>query len=209
MMLFIIRNYQSQEFPYYNQISKNTLGFSISNNSFNSDLETLNKENIFLSSRSIYGLNYERIINNHFSLLGNIDWGELSSNNSSGNFESSIFKTSIENVFYFNKIYNNENKLSPYLSLGVGLLSFNSYTDILNENGFSYNYWDDGSIRDIPQSDTMTSVYLSRDYVYETKLNNDSMNYSNFSLFFPVSLGLIWKFKNLFNVKLFTRFNHI
>jgi len=208
-IFFFIKNYQSQELPNYNQISKNTFGLSITNSSFNGDLETLTKENIFLSTRFIYGLNYERTINHHFSLLSNISWGKLSSNNSFGNFESSIFQTSIENVFYFNKIYNNENKFSPYLSLGLGLLRFNSYTDILDENGFSYNYWDDGSIRDIPQSDSLTSAYLSRDYNYETKLENDSINYSNYSLFFPVSVGLLWKFKNLFNVKLFTTFNQL
>ena len=208
-IFFIIKNYQSQELPNYNQNPSNTLGLSIISSSFNGDIEKLNKENIFLSSRSTYGINYERIINNHLSILGNVNWGKLSSNNSFDNFESSIFQASLENVIYFNKIYNNLNKISPYLSLGVGVLRFNSYTDILNENGFSYNYWDDGSIRDIPQSDTSSSIYLSRDYTYETKLNNDSINYSNYSLFFPLSVGLLWKFKNLFNVKLFTTFNQL
>ena len=209
ILFLFIKNYQSQELPNYNQNLRNTFGVSITNSSFNGDIEILNKENFFLSSRFIYGLNYERTINHHFSVLTIINWGKLSSNNSIINFESSIFQTSVENVFYFNKIYNNENKLSPYLGLGVGLMRFESYSDLLNENGLPYNYWDDGSIRDVPQIDSLNSVYLSRDYVYETKLKNDSLNYSNYSLFLPVSVGFLWKFKNLFNVKLFTTFNYL
>ena len=208
-LFLFVKNYQSQKFPNYHQNSKNTFGLSISNSSFNGDIVKLTKENFLLSSRFIFGVNYERIIDHHFSILTNINWGKLSSNNSNINFESSIFQTSIENIIYFNKIYNNKNTLTPYFSLGVGIMRFESYSDLLNENGMSYNYWDDGSIRDIPQNDSLTSAYLSRDYNYETKLEDDSILYSNYSIFFPVSVGLLWKFKNLFNVKLFTTFNQL
>ena len=131
----------------------------------------------------------------------NVDWGKnYPATTHKINFESSIFQTSIENVFYLNKIYNNENKISPYLSLGVGLMRFESYSDLLDENGLSYNYWDDGSIRDVPQIDSLNSVYLSKygdNMFMKTKLEkNDSINYSNYSLFFPFLLDFLWKFKN-------------
>jgi hypothetical protein len=202
-------NYQSQELLSFDEISKNTFGISVTNNSVNSDLGTLNKENFFSASRPIYGFKYERVLNNHISFLYNVSWGKLSSNSSNENFESSIIQSSIENVFYFKNIPTRNDKLSPYFSLGIGGLRFNSYTDKLDENGFYYNYWDDGSIRDISQEDTISNIYLSRDYEYETKLKNDSINYSNYSLIIPASAGIVWNCNNLFNVKLFLTFNQL
>ena len=91
----------------------------------------------------------------------------------------------------------------------MGRLIFRSYADLLDKDGHYYNHWDDGSIRDVPQSDTILSSanYLSRDYEYETPVSNKSVKYGN--LYIPISIGLIWKFKNIFNAKLHLKYNQL
>ena len=139
----------------------------------------------------------------------NINWGQLSSNNATENFQSNILHTSIENIIYFNNVRSNQNKIIPFISLGFGRLVFLSYSDFLDHDGNFYNYWEDGSIRDIPQVDSMSNSanFLSRDYEYETSLNNDSINNGN--LYIPASIGFILKFKNVFNTKIFFTYNQL
>lgn len=135
--------------------------------------------------------------------------GQLSSNNSTQNFQATIVSSSIENIFYLRKIRDNQNKIIPFINLGIGRLVFRSYTDLLDKDGNYYNYWKDGSIRDIPQSDTMSisANFLTRDYEYETQIINDSGYFGN--LFIPASIGFLWKFKNVFNAKIFFTYNQL
>tara|TARA_B100000768_G_scaffold68159_1_gene65552 strand:- start:3356 stop:4177 length:822 start_codon:yes stop_codon:yes gene_type:complete len=139
----------------------------------------------------------------------NINWGQLSSNNSTRNFQATIVNASIENIFYLKKIKDNQNKIIPFISLGIGGLYFRTFTDLIDKNGNYYNYWDNGSIGDIPQNDTMSisANFLTRDYEYETQLSNDSVNFSNF--YIPASIGFMWKFKNVFNTKIFFTYNQL
>ena len=85
------------------------------------------------------------------------------------------------------------NKTLIFLSLI--LLQFNSYGDLLDENNVPYNYWSDGTIRNIAESDTNAgnASFLFRDYNYETGLYNDSINYKNYSFLAPITIGLKWK----------------
>ena len=135
---------------------------------------------LFINNRSSFGCFYEKNFFSNFSSSLNINWGKLSSNNSRQNFQSTILSASIENIFYLKKIRSNQNKIIPFITLGLGKIVFRSYSDILDQNGKYYNYWDDGSIRDISQGDTMSSSgnRLSRDYEFETEVSNDSVNRS-------------------------------
>ena len=164
---------------------------------------------LFINNRSSFGCFYEKNFFSNFSSSLNINWGKLSSNNSRQNFQSTILSASIENIFYLKKIRSNQNKITPFITLGLGKIVFRSYSDILDQNGKYYNYWDDGSIRDISQGDTMSSSSnrLSRDYEFETEVSNDSVNYGD--LYIPASIGLIWKFKNVFNAKIFLKYNQL
>jgi hypothetical protein len=133
----------------------------------------------------------------------------LSTNNTTQNFQSAIFFASIENIIYLKKIKSNENKIIPFITLGLGGLVFKSYSDILDQDGNYYNYWEDGSIRDIPQIDSLSNSanFLSRDYEYETPVSSDSVNFGN--LHIPASIGFLWKFKNVFNAKIFFTYNQL
>lgn len=49
--------------------------------------------------------------------------------------------------------------------------------------------------------------FLSRDYEYESPINTDTINYRN--LYLPASIGLLWKFKNIFNAKVYIKYNQL
>ena len=133
----------------------------------------------------------------------------MSTNNATENFQSTILHASIDNIIYLKKIRSNQNKIIPFITLGLGRLVFQSYSDLLDKDGNYYNYWEDGSIRDIPLTDSLSNSanFLSRDYVYETSVSNDSVNFGN--LYIPASIGFLWKFKNIFNSKIFFTYNQL
>jgi hypothetical protein len=167
------------------------------------------KPSLFINNRPSVGLFYERIFFSNLSTSLNMNWGQLSTNNATQNFQSTILHASIENIIYLRKIKSNENKIIPFITLGIGSLSFQSYSDFLDQNGNYYNYWEDGSIRDIPQVDSLPNSgnFLSRDYEYETSVSIDSVDYGN--LYIPATIGFLWKFKNVFNTKIFLSYNQL
>jgi len=167
------------------------------------------KPSLFINNRPSVGLFYERNFFSNFSTSLNINWGQLSTNNATENFQSTILHASIDNIIYLKKIRSNQNKIIPFISLGIGKLVFRSYSDFLDQDGNYYNYWEDGSIRDIPQVDSLSNSanFISRDYEYETSVSNDSVNYG--LTYFPASIGFLWKFKNVFNAKIFFTYNQL
>ena len=199
----------SQDFLNYNSLPKNSIGINYASTIFYGDILHFNKPSLFINNRPSVGVFYEKNFLSNFSTSLNINWGELSTNNATQNFESTILHASIENIIYFKKIRSNQNKIIPFISLGLGILVFQSYSDLLDKDGNYYNYWEDGSIRDIPSTDSLSNSanFLSRDYVYETSVSNDSVNFGN--LYIPASIGFLWKFKNVFNAKIFFNYNQL
>ena len=146
-------------------------------------MEYTTKPSLFINNRPSVGIFFERNFFSNFSTSLNINWGQLSTNNATQNFQSTILHASIENIIFLRKIRSNDNKIIPFIALGIGSLSFQSYSDFLDQNGNYYNYWEDGSIRDIPQVDSLSNSanILTRDYEYETSVSNDSVNYGTVS----------------------------
>ena len=87
--------------------------------------------------------------------------------------------------FLFNS--NEGKRFNPFAMLGISGLRSNTQSDLFDKNGIAYHYWNDGSIRDIPESfeNTSTAVKLTRDYSYET-----SLALGQKSLCFPIELGI-------------------
>lgn len=76
--------------------------------------------------------------------------------------------------------YKKQRKLIPYISIGFETFSFNSKADLMDSNGNIYNYWSDGTIRNIAEGSASEekSLILTRDYEYETdlrELDNDGL----------------------------------
>lgn len=76
--------------------------------------------------------------------------------------------------------YKEQRRLIPYISLGFEAFGFNSKADMYDAYGNKYNYWSDGTIRNVEEKpeNEMNSIILQRDYKYETDirtLNNDGL----------------------------------
>jgi len=109
------------------------------------------------------------------------------------NFESKIVQADLNLVLHLDNdfLFSRSSIFAPYLSAGIGYLKFNSYSDLIDKNGVKYNYWTDGTIRDLPDS-SVGGILLQRDYTYESKLN-DSSKYADNSLSIPLSFGVNFK----------------
>lgn len=109
------------------------------------------------------------------------------------NFESKIVQADLNLVLHFDNdfLFSRSSIFAPYLSAGVGYLKFDSYSDLTDKNGIKYNYWADGTIRDLPDS-TLGANILQRDYTYETKLN-DSAKYADNTISIPLTFGVNFK----------------
>lgn len=107
------------------------------------------------------------------------------------NFQSTIMGGGLNLYAFFDKLGEKEQPVSPYIHAGVGYLMFDSYGDLRDKNSSSYNYWSDGSIRNLEESaanDPLSST-IKRDYKYETKLNDTVANYARNTIYIPLGIG--------------------
>jgi len=116
-------------------------------------------------------------------------WGNLSYNQASvlkpENFRAQFNGTSFQlksNLFEIGETYST----TPFISAGIGILNYSSFTDKLDENGNTYYFWADGSIRDQPQLNQYdgTAKKIKRDYKYESPLAINQR-----AMFIPVAIG--------------------
>ena len=186
-------------------------------NSFFGDMGSSSVGKIFTNSRPCLSLDIEKRFGDLIGLQVKFIKGKLSENIRSDvvtenlNFESSFTKLSTNLILNSDHYLNIKSNISPYLSIGAGLFIFDSYTDLLDADNRSYNYWSDGTIRDLTESDTNSSnaSMLYRDYDYETPLENDSINYNSFSLLAPISVGVKWKINPYLQGRVYGTYNHL
>jgi hypothetical protein len=113
------------------------------------------------------------------------------------NFQSNIIQTDFNLLLHLDNdfLFKRNSIFAPYLAAGIGYLKFDSYSDLKDKNGVKYNYWTDGTIRNLPEIvngihtvDSSAKV-IQRDYTYETKLN-DSAKYTSSSISIPLTFGV-------------------
>ena len=194
-----------------------TIGAGPQINSFFGDIGSRSIGKIFTNARPCLSLDIEKRISDLIGLQVMFVKGKLSENIRSNivadnlNFESRFTKLSTNLILNSDHYLNIKSNISPYLSAGAGLFIFDSYTDILDANNISYNYWSDGTIRDLAESDTnaANASMLYRDYEYETSLENDSINYNSISLVAPVTIGIKWKINPYLQGRVYGTYNHL
>ena len=194
-----------------------TIGTGPQINSFFGDMGSSSTGKIFTNSRPCLSLDIEKRFGDLIGLQVMFIKGKLSENIRSNvvtenlNFEASFTKLSTNLILNSDHYLNIKSNISPYLSIGAGLFIFDSYTDLLDADNRSYNYWSDGTIRNLTESDTNSSnaSILYRDYNYETPLENDSINYNSFSLLAPISVGVKWKINPYLQGRVFGTYNHL
>ncbi|HBH06122.1 MAG TPA: hypothetical protein DDX92_05935 [Flavobacteriales bacterium] len=112
------------------------------------------------------------------------------------NFLSNLFAGGFSFTYNFDHFLKEDRIVEPLLDVGFQVIDFNSKTDVIDEFGNTYNYWSDGSIRNVPESSGLPvdeTVRLQRDYVYETdlrtSLESELGRYDNNALSIPVTIG--------------------
>jgi cell division septation protein DedD len=133
------------------------------------------------------------------------------------NFKTDVFNGNLNFIFHFDNgfLLNKTTRLSPYVSVGLGYMTFNPYADLRNKDGLLYYYWPDGTIRDreLDPENPQLGNEIKRDYDFETKM--DSLNaFKKYTITLPISFGFNFKFSdklegNIFAVYNFTNTDYI
>lgn len=107
------------------------------------------------------------------------------------NFQSTVMGGGLNIYGFFDKIGDKENDVAPYIHAGFGYLMFDPHGDLKDKNSTPYNYWNDGSIRDISETSVAAplSLVIKRDYTYETQLKDSAVNYARSTFYIPVGVG--------------------
>ena len=163
---------------------------------FTGDVGKKGNANYFSDMRLGYGLGVEYRTGKILGVGVEGLFGKLAGTDndktSHANFQTSITGGALNVFAFFDKLGETPKQVSPYVHAGIGFLIFNPYGDLKNKNDSTYNYWSDGSIRDLPESTLTPSLAttIRRDYTYESQLKNPTTSYSRSSLYIPFGLGL-------------------
>ncbi|CAN5416552.1 hypothetical protein BH10BAC1_BH10BAC1_15590 [soil metagenome] len=165
--------------------------------SFNGDIGNGLGLSSFSRIRSGYNLTIEQRVGKYIGVSVNGIYGKLSDSERSKvrnlNFESTIIQGDLNLVLHFDNdlIFSRNSPFAPYLFAGIGYLKFDPHGDLTDKNGIAYNYWSDGTIHNLAETDPMasTSTIIQRDYTYETALTDSTTKYTRGTLAVPLGIG--------------------
>ena len=152
-----------------------------------------------------------RKLNPYLVLNFNVTFGKLTGNAHTQernlNFQSDVLVGGFSLGYNFKHLIKKPSSIMPFVSVGFESFEFNSKADLYDANGNLYNYWSDGTIRDIPeaQGNELNSVVIQRDYRYETdlrELNLDGLGkYPLISFAVPFEVGFEIEYSNRLSVR--------
>ena len=190
--------------------SKTPISFTLSTGIFNYRGDVGQPKNIGVteSFEIGYSAGIEYTILNTFGFDLTGFYGNVSKNERSikenKNFKTNISGLSLKGTFHFANgfILSKNNKIDPFLSAGITYIKFNPFQDSLDADGFSYNYWRDGTIRDIDETLDINNSgkIISRDYNYETKIIAAGEELATLSI--PVAVGFNFKINSYLSAQL-------
>ena len=180
---------------------KPEIGISTGTLSFLGDVGYFKLQDPFLYKYA-YALDVEFLYKYNLVFAGNLMMGNLFGNQKTllqnVNFQSSVFIPSAQVRYYLLKSDRSKRTLTPFVSVGVEGIIFNTSSDLTDKDGRTYFYWNDGTIKDKSETDKdkAKAVLLHRDYKYETKAK------SGFTMGFPIGLGVKLKLTEHLNASL-------
>lgn len=165
---------------------------------YNGELVGSSSESILSNTRPFFNFSAERRFGKILGIelggmLGKLSYNENTLDTISfRNFESNVKQIGVNFIFNFDNdiVMKKQSPFSPYIAAGAHLFNYNSSTDLLDENGIAYQYWDDGSIRTVEQNSNDASFATpktKRDYSFETPIEKRN------TMAVPMTLGLKWK----------------
>lgn len=162
---------------------------------FLGDVGQKNNSNFFSDMRLGYNLGLEYRFGKVLGigidgLYGNLA-GTDNDKTSHLNFQSQVMGGALNVYGFFDRLGEKEKEVSPYVHAGFGYLMFDPYGDLRDKNGTYYNYWSDGSIRNLAEStqNEPISMIIKRDYNYETQLKDSAVNYARNTFYIPLGVG--------------------
>jgi len=128
------------------------------------------------------------------------------------NFKTDLVDIGLNAEYTFDHFIDRRRWIRPFLSVGIENLQFTPKGDLFNSEGDYYNYWSDGTIRDIPESlsASQPSRIIHRDYIYETDLRTWERDqyglggYSKNAFSIPLDAGLDFKISDRVTCRLGT-----
>lgn len=112
------------------------------------------------------------------------------------NMKSEIFTFGINLEYNFGNFTSARPRVRPYISMGIEAFNFTSKTNLMDANGNTYYYWNDGTIHNLPQThpNALTSSILTLDNDYETDMYNQyrrltTSSYAQVSASIPLDFG--------------------
>ncbi len=176
-----------------------TIAVGIGTLSYFGELNTQNKLNSPITSRMAYSIGFRQKLNYFLESDVNLWTGTVSANERSLdrnlNFETQLYGFGFGFNYNFSNFLKAEHILEPIIGVGIEVIGFSAKTDLYDQNGISYNYWSDGTIRNIPETDPQAeqSVLIQRDYVYESDIKTSDYyglnDFNTYSLGIPITVG--------------------
>lgn len=180
---------------------------------FTGDVGRDNNTNFFSDAKMGYNLGVDYRIGKVFDIGLNGIYGKLQGNdNQPGthrNFMTQVYGGELNVAAIWDTRKDTLREFAPFISVGIGYLKFDPKGDLLDKNGVAYQYWTDGSIRNLPQSPANDPLAqpIRRDYKYETTLKDSSANYSRGTLYLPINIGAKFQMGFRYNLKVSVNYN--
>lgn len=140
------------------------------------------------------------------------------------NFQTTIYNFGFDINYDFDHLYKKKDRrIHPFISIGFSTMLFNSKTDSLGSyydevsgtyKETKYNYWSDGTIRDIPESlgNTDLSHLMQRDFTYETPLRSNDLGvgeYAQYAFVIPIDFGIDMQISDRIMIRVGNSFNYV
>lgn len=131
---------------------------------------------------------------NFFFMLGQLSGNERSYTDLERNlnFKSDMLMFGVNLNYDFDHFIKRHRTVHPFISAGFEILTFDTKTDLLGAENTPYNYWSDGSIRNLPEG-SAGALLMRRDFNYETSVKDQDWglgNYPQYAFAVPVDVGL-------------------
>ncbi|HQV52774.1 MAG: OmpA family protein [Flavobacteriales bacterium] len=175
-----------------------------------------------IEKSSMIGVNYQRSLSYGTALYGQYSFLRFSANDiDHGNrqralnflTEAHTFELGLQFRMDNGKLLRYDARFAPFFSLGVGAGLYNVYGDLYSASGSRYNYWSDGTIRDLGENSAFASsaVVIDQDGVYDTELTyrrtENGKPSEPYYIYVPAKLGVKWRISDRLSAEVFYGFN--
>ncbi len=196
---------------------KPSLGIGVGVFNYFGDVNSIGNQSSLMNQYG-YEFHVARKLSNYsdlgFSFLTGTIIGNERSPERNLNFKTNIYSISVYGSFNLDYIINWSDVINPYFTIGFESFEYNNKGDLVDANGSLYYYWNDGTIRTIPQNSPLSdqASFMQRDYKYETDLRAADLDgfgrYPQLAIAIPVGLGINLNISDRLSFKVNSTFHY-